>query len=83
MKYGQVKGIDKPISRLVQGAIMLSADRLQEGLALLDGFALLFEPSDHLARLLGHAELRHDHRRRHQTLPMASVRAASTMFSTH
>ena len=36
MKYGQVPGIDKPISRLVQGTMPVSSKRLDEGIALLD-----------------------------------------------
>jgi len=37
MQYGHVPGIDKPISRLVQGTVMFSAKKLDWGLALLDG----------------------------------------------
>ena len=36
MKYGQVPGIDKPVSRLVQGSVMLTAENEAEGFALLD-----------------------------------------------
>ena len=36
MEYGQIEGIDKPISRLVQGTLMTSSERLEEGFALLD-----------------------------------------------
>jgi len=36
MEYGNVPGIDKKISRLVQGTVMLSMDRLVEGFYLLD-----------------------------------------------
>lgn len=36
MKYGQVPGISKPVSRLVQGAIMLNSEMESEGFALLD-----------------------------------------------
>lgn len=36
MEYGRVKGLDKKISRLVQGAINLSTDDLEGGFALLD-----------------------------------------------
>lgn len=36
MEYGNVPGIDKPISRLVQGTVMLSESRLDESFALLD-----------------------------------------------
>jgi len=37
MKYGHVEGIKKPISRLVQGTVMVSSDRRDESFALLDG----------------------------------------------
>lgn len=37
MIYGTIPGIDKPISRLVQGAIMLNTETEAEGFALLDG----------------------------------------------
>lgn len=36
MEYGHVTGIDKPISRLVQGTVMLSESRLAESFGLLD-----------------------------------------------
>lgn len=36
MEYGSVGGIDKPISRLVQGTVMLDASDLDAGFALLD-----------------------------------------------
>lgn len=37
MKYGHVSGISKPISRLVQGTVMIGSDWLDESFALLDG----------------------------------------------
>lgn len=37
MKYGRIDGIEKPISRLVQGTVMVSSDRLDDSFALLDG----------------------------------------------
>lgn len=37
MKYGHVEGVEKPISRLVQGTVMVSSDRLDDSFALLDG----------------------------------------------
>ena len=37
MEYGHVRGINKPLSRIVQGTIPLSPDRLEESFALLDG----------------------------------------------
>src|SRR5258707_3129045 len=36
MEYGSVTGIDKPISRLVQGTIMITSTNLEESFALLD-----------------------------------------------
>jgi aryl-alcohol dehydrogenase-like predicted oxidoreductase len=36
MKYGTIPGLDKPVSRLIHGTIMLAEDRLAEGLHLLD-----------------------------------------------
>ena len=36
MKYGSVSGIDKPISRLVQGTVMVKSDRYEESCRLLD-----------------------------------------------
>jgi len=36
MEYGSVPGIDKPTSRLVQGCVMLSSERWEEGAKLLD-----------------------------------------------
>jgi aryl-alcohol dehydrogenase-like predicted oxidoreductase len=36
MEYGQIEGVNKPISRLVQGTLMTSSERLEEGFALLD-----------------------------------------------
>ncbi len=36
MQYGQVPGVTKPISRLVQGTVMVGSDHLDESFALLD-----------------------------------------------
>ncbi len=36
MQYGQVPGVTKPISRLVQGTVMVGSDHLEESFALLD-----------------------------------------------
>ena len=36
MEYGNITGIDKPISRLVQGTVMINSDQLDWGFALLD-----------------------------------------------
>ncbi len=37
MRYGSVPGIDKPVSRLVQGTVMISSQELDRSFALLDG----------------------------------------------
>ncbi|HRK20487.1 MAG TPA: aldo/keto reductase [Fimbriimonadaceae bacterium] len=37
MKYGNIAGIDKPVSRLVQGTVMITSERRDESNALLDG----------------------------------------------
>ncbi|RME51028.1 MAG: aldo/keto reductase [Caldilineae bacterium] len=36
MEYSQIPGVNKPVSRLVQGSVMLRTDRLEESFALLD-----------------------------------------------
>ena len=36
MRYGQMVGIEKPISRLVQGTVMVSSSRLEQSFRLLD-----------------------------------------------
>ncbi len=36
MQYGHVRGIDKPISRLVQGTVMINSAEIEWGFALLD-----------------------------------------------
>lgn len=36
MNYSQIPGIDKPVSRLVQGTVMLRTDQFEEGAALMD-----------------------------------------------
>ncbi len=36
MQYGTIPGIDKPISRLVQGSMMIGTARIDESMALLD-----------------------------------------------
>lgn len=41
MRYGQIPGLEKPVSRLVQGTMMINRDALEYSLDLLDGiFAL-------------------------------------------
>jgi aryl-alcohol dehydrogenase-like predicted oxidoreductase len=37
MKYGRVAGVAKPVSRLVQGTVMISSAKLEQSLTLLDG----------------------------------------------
>ena len=37
MIYQHIDGLDKPLARVIQGTIMLSRDRLEEGFELLDG----------------------------------------------
>ncbi len=44
MEYGQVPGIDKAISRLVQGTMMISSRDLESSYALLDGVLELRAP---------------------------------------
>lgn len=36
MKYGSVKGVERPVSRLVQGTVMVSSKELERSFALLD-----------------------------------------------
>lgn len=37
MEYGNIDGVDKPISRILHGTIMLKTDEEEQGFALLDG----------------------------------------------
>ena len=53
MKYGYVPGIDKPISRLVQGSMMLSSRELESSFALLDGIYALGCTAFDLAHVYG------------------------------
>ena len=41
MTYGHIAGLDKPISRILQGTIMLRSDEEEAGFALLDGLYAL------------------------------------------
>ena len=41
MKYGRVEGIDKPVSRLVQGTLTVSTDDLESSVDFLDGIRAL------------------------------------------
>ncbi|MCC7354039.1 MAG: aldo/keto reductase [Anaerolineae bacterium] len=41
MRYGQVPGINKPVSRLVQGTLMINSKKLDESFALLDAIYAL------------------------------------------
>ena len=36
MQYGEIPGLETPVSRIVQGAIMISADKIEESYRLLD-----------------------------------------------
>jgi aryl-alcohol dehydrogenase-like predicted oxidoreductase len=36
MEYGKVKGLDKPVSRIAQGTMVLRPDKAEQGFALLD-----------------------------------------------
>ena len=53
MKYGYVSGIDKPISRLVQGSMMISSRDLEQSFALLDGIYALGCTAFDLAHVYG------------------------------
>jgi len=53
MKYGYVPGIDKPISRLVQGSMMLSSRELESSFVLLDGVYALGCTAFDLAHVYG------------------------------
>lgn len=53
MKYGQVPGIDKAISRLVQGTMMISSRDLESSYALLDGVLELGCTAFDLAHVYG------------------------------
>lgn len=37
MQYGAVQGVEKPVSRLVQGTVMIGSNEAERGFALLDG----------------------------------------------
>ncbi|MDF3043247.1 MAG: aldo/keto reductase, partial [Thermomicrobiales bacterium] len=54
MKTGTVPGVDKPISRLVQGTVMVGEDDLEESFALLDAVVELggtaFDTARHYGR---------------------------------
>ena len=41
MEYGSVPGVDKPISRLVQGTVMVNSNEMEQSFALLDGVRAL------------------------------------------
>ena len=36
MQYGEVQGVDKPVSRLVQGTVMIGFDKTERSFELLD-----------------------------------------------
>jgi aryl-alcohol dehydrogenase-like predicted oxidoreductase len=56
MKYGRVEGIDKPVSRLVQGTLMLSTDDLEANIEFLDGIRALGCNSFDTAQIYGNGE---------------------------
>ena len=37
VQYGEVRGVDKPISRLVQGTVMIGLEEAERSFELLDG----------------------------------------------
>ncbi|MBX3084062.1 MAG: aldo/keto reductase [Anaerolineae bacterium] len=53
MRYGNVPGIDKPISRLVQGTLMISPDKVEWGFDLLDSIRALGCTTFDTARVYG------------------------------
>jgi aryl-alcohol dehydrogenase-like predicted oxidoreductase len=53
MKYGYVAGIEKPVSRLVQGSMMISSQDLAGSFALLDGIYALGCTAFDLAHVYG------------------------------
>ena len=56
MKYGRVEGIDKPVSRLVQGTLMLSTDDLGSNIEFLDGILALGCNSFDTAQIYGNGQ---------------------------
>lgn len=56
MKYGRVEGIDKPVSRLVQGTLMVSTDDLEASIDFLDGIRTLGCNSFDTAPVYGNGE---------------------------
>ncbi|MDF2758713.1 MAG: aldo/keto reductase, partial [Thermomicrobiales bacterium] len=36
MQYGTIPGVDKPVSRLVQGTVMISSENIERSYRLLD-----------------------------------------------
>ncbi|MBN1564164.1 MAG: aldo/keto reductase [Anaerolineae bacterium] len=56
MHYGQLPGIDQPISRLVQGTAMLTRDNLDASFSLLDGVLALGGNTFDNAYVYGHGD---------------------------
>lgn len=56
MKYGRVEGIDKPVSRLVQGTLMVSTHDLEASIDFLDGIRALGCNSFDTAPVYGNGE---------------------------
>lgn len=56
MKYGQIEGVNKPISRLVQGTLMMSKDKIDESFALMDGILALGCTAFDTAHVYGQGE---------------------------
>ena len=57
MQYGHLPGLDKPISRIVQGTMMLSADDLDTSFALLDEILALGGNTFDTAHVYGNGEM--------------------------
>jgi len=57
MKYGHVPGIEKPISRLVQGSMMISSRELEQSFALLDSIFALGCNAFDLAHVYGNGDV--------------------------
>lgn len=56
MQYGELPGIDKPISRLVQGTVMIGSDHLEQSFKLLDAVYALGCSCFDTGHLYGHGD---------------------------
>jgi aryl-alcohol dehydrogenase-like predicted oxidoreductase len=56
MHYGEVPGVNKPISRLVQGTVMLSSREMERSFALLDAVFALGGNTFDAAHVYGHGD---------------------------